>query len=165
MRINRLLRENAAMTPDLMRQFHTDPKSEQTPFVMDALNASREWAQRGGTWTADDETAYQVLAGWDQRFTPESGPAILFSMLTASITRIAWDELVPMGEDRRVATPSAMMLTRILADQRSDWWDVRSTPTERETRNSVVLDAHRDAWKHGHRLQAGANVCAEFTPE
>lgn len=152
MRINRLLREHPQMTPDLMRQFHTDPQSEQTPFILDALSASREWAQRGGLWTPEDEQAYQVLAGWDQKFTPDAGPAILYSVLTASISRMLWDELVPMGEDRRVATPSAMMMTRLLADQRSVWWDVVATPGERETRNSVVLAAHRDAWKRSREL-------------
>ena len=152
MRINRLLRDHPAMTPDLMRQFHTDPQSEQTPFILAALEASRTWAQRGGNWTPDDEHAYQVLAGWDQKFTPDNGPAILLTVLSASIARLAWDELVPMGEDRRVATPNSMMLTRLLADQRSVWWDVRSTPTERETRNSIVLDAHRDAWKRAREL-------------
>ncbi len=145
MRINRLLRDHPQMTPDLMRQFHTDPQSEQTPFVMAALAEARDWAMRSGVWTPDDQHAYRVLAEWDQKFTPESGPAVLFNLLSSAITRMLWDELVPMGEDRRVATPSSMMMTRLLADQRSVWWDVVATPSERETRNSVVLAALRDA--------------------
>jgi penicillin amidase len=147
MRINKLLRANAAMTPDLMRQFHTDPQSEMTPFVLTALREAKRFAERGGTWTVDDEAAFTLLTAWDAQFTPESGPAVLYSTLITSLARLAWDEFVPAGDDRRVATPSQMMLTRLLAQPRSPWWDDRSTEGMIERRDQIVLAALREAWR------------------
>ncbi|MEX2181946.1 MAG: penicillin acylase family protein [Gemmatimonadaceae bacterium] len=146
MRINTLLRAHPAMTPDLMRQFQTDPRSEVTPFVMTALGEARVAAERAGTWTADDATAMAFLEAWDATFTPGAGGAVLFDALLSSLTRLTWDELVIPGENRRVATPAQMMLTRLLADPGSAWWDDRSTPDVREDRDQILLAALRDAW-------------------
>jgi penicillin amidase len=146
MRINNLLRGNPQMTPDLMRQFQTDPKSELTGFVMTAVGDAMEGARRAGTWTAEDESAFGLLAKWDGAFSPDASGAVLFDALVQSLTRKTWDELTLIGEDRRVATPGQMMLVRLFAEPASVWWDDRSTDDIVENRDAIVLASLRDAW-------------------
>jgi penicillin amidase len=146
MRINNLLRGNAQMTPDLMRQFQTDPKSELTGFVMTAVGDAMEAAKRAGTWTADDESAFGLLSKWDGAFSPDASGAVLFDALVQSLTRKTWDELILTGEDRRVATPGQMILVRLLSEPSSVWWDDRSTDGTVENRDAIVLASLRDAW-------------------
>lgn len=146
MRINNLLRGNPRMTPDLMRQFQTDPKSELTGFVMTAVGDAMIAAQRSGTWTADDESAFGLLSKWDGAFAPDANGAVLFDALVQALTRKTWDELVLTGEDRRVATPGQMILVRLLAEPSNVWWDDRSTDDVRENRDAIVLASLREAW-------------------
>ncbi len=146
MRINNLLRGNPAMTPDLMRQFQTDPRSEVLPFIFTALGDARFAARVAGTWGADDEAALAFLEKWDGRFTPDAGGPVLFDAVLAALSRKAWDEFVIPGENRRVATPSQMMLVRLLSEPTSVWWDELATPEVREDRDQVVLAALREAW-------------------
>lgn len=155
MRINNLLRSNPQMTPDLMRQFHTDPKSEFTPFVMSALGDAAEAAKAAGTWTESDEAAWAFLNSWDAEFTIVNGGPVLFDALVNAITKHTWDELIIPGENRRVATPSQMMLVQLMRDPTSVWWDDRSTSDVVEDRNDIILRALREAWtttrsRHGN---------------
>jgi penicillin G amidase len=155
MRINTLLRETPQMTPDLMRQFHTDPTSAFTPFVMTALAEAAGAARATGAWTEDDEAALAFLTAWDATFTRASGGPVLFDALVNAITKHTWDELVLPGENRRVATPSQMMLVQLMRDPTSVWWDDRSTVEVVETRDDIVLRALREAWsttrsRHGN---------------
>lgn len=159
MRINNLLRGNAAVTVDDMRRFHTDPRSELTPFILTALGDAREAAEAAGTWTADDEVAWGHLRKWDAAFTPSSGPALLFDALLQAINRHTWDELVLPGETRRVMTPSQMVLVQLLADPRSGWWDDRASTDVVETRDAILLRALRDAWT-GTRSRWGNDPAA-----
>jgi len=155
MRINNLLRGNPRMTPELMRQFHTDPRSELTPFMMTALGDAKAAAERAGTWEEADESAFTRLAEWDGAFTPSASAPLLFDAFVNALTRHTWDELVLPGEDRRVATPGLMVLVMLLRDPGSVWWDDRSTPDVVEDRDAIVLRALRDAWiatrqRHGN---------------
>jgi penicillin amidase len=146
MRINTLLRGNDAVTVDDMRRFHTDPRSELTPFVMTALGDARDAAQASGSWTADDESAFTHLAKGEAEFTPTSSWAVLFNSLVNAITRHTWDELTLPGEDRRIATPGQMVLVMLFRDPTNVWWDDRRTSEAVETRDAIVLRALRDAW-------------------
>ncbi len=146
MRINNLLRANTAVTVDDMRRFHTDPRSELTPFILTALGDARAAAESSGTWTADDESAWAHLQQWDGAFTPSSSGPLLFDALLQAMSRHVWDELVLPGETRRVMTPSQMVLVQLLADPSSAWWDDRTTTDVVETRDVIVLRALRDAW-------------------
>lgn len=155
MRINTLLREHPQMTPDLMRQFHTDPRSAFTPFVMTALNDAVESAKAAGTWIEGDEAAWTYLTAWDATFTTASGGPVLFDALVSALTKHTWDELVLPGENRRVTTPSQMLLVQLLGEPTSIWWDDRSTAETVEDRNAIVLRALREAWstarsRHGN---------------
>jgi penicillin amidase len=71
---------------------------------------------------------------------------VYFDALVSALQRLLWDELVPPGGDRRVATPSMANLVRLLADSASPWWDRRSTADVQETRDHVVLAAMQEAW-------------------
>lgn len=146
MRINNLLRENAAVTVDDMRRFHTNPKSELTPFILRALGDARAAAQAAVSWTADDDAAWNHLQQWDAEFTPSSSGAVLFDAFRQTLAQHTWDELVLPGETRRVMTPSDMVLVQLLAHPRSMWWDDRATTDVVETRDAIVLRALRDAW-------------------
>jgi penicillin G amidase len=155
MRINNLLRGNPQMTPELMRQFHTDPVSELTPFVMTALGDAVDAAKAAGTWTEADEAAWAFLTAWDATFTREHGGPVLFDALLSAINKHTWDELVIPGANRRVVTPSTMMLVQLMREPNSVWWDDRSTADVVEDRNAIIVRALREAWsttrsRHGN---------------
>lgn len=145
MRINRLLRENARVTPEDMRRYQTDPESEFTPFVLAVLDTAMRRAARAGQATDADRAAAGALGAWDRRFTPSSSGAVLFDALVSALVKHTWDELVLPGEERRVATPSQMILVQLFRDPTSVWWDDRST-AEVEDRDAIVLRALREAW-------------------
>ena len=146
MRINALLRGDSAVTVDDMRRFHTDPRSELTPFIMTALGDAKAAAESAGTWTADDEAAFAHLAKGEPVFTPESSWAVLFGALVSQLTTLTWDELMLPGETRRVYTPSQMVLVMLLRDPTNAWWDDRRSGDAVETRDAIVLQALRTAW-------------------
>jgi len=57
---------------------------------------------------------------------------------------LVWDELVPPGEQGRVATPGPAVLYELLQYPESEWWDDRRT-TEVERRDLVLATSLRDA--------------------
>lgn len=156
LRINALLRADSSVTVDEMRQFHTDPRSEFTPFVMDALMQAKLTATRVGTWSADDDAAFAVLSESEPVFTPESSFAVLFNAVVNALNRHVWDELILPGEDRRIATPGQMVLVMLFRDPTNPWWDDHRTADLVETRDEILLRALRDAWSESRR-QHGAD--------
>lgn len=146
MRINRLLRDDSSVTVDDMRRFHTDPQSELTPFVMTALGQAKAAAEAAGNWTAEDEAAFGLLVKESPEFTPESRWAVLFAATVVQLTNFTWDELIPPGDDGRLATPGQMVLAMLLRDGTNVWWDDRRTSDAVETRDAIVLKALRQAW-------------------
>ncbi len=153
MRINSILRADSAMTPDAMRAAQVDPYSELTRPLRDAVVGAVE---RAGFTRTDDgryvraltpqqRLADSALADWNGAFTPEQSSPVLFDALVSALSRLLWDELVPEGSERRVMTPGTASLALLLADSASPWWDRRSTPDVRETRDRVVLTAMHEA--------------------
>ncbi|UCF41007.1 MAG: penicillin acylase family protein [Gemmatimonadota bacterium] len=143
MRINRLLREHDAVTPDDLRRFQTDPGSARADrFVPWFLAASRRLTQAGRD-PAGLVAAAALLAEWDRRYTRENARAVLFELAIEELEDRTWDELVPPGEgdaspDARVATPMESVLYRLLYDERSAWWDVRATADVVEDRDLIL---------------------------
>lgn len=146
MRINALLRADSSVTVDDMRRFHTDPRSELTPFVLKAMAEAKASAEAAGTWTADDAAAYTHLTTGEYEFTPTSSWAVLFGAVMTSMNRHVWDELIIPGEDRRIATPGQMVLTMLFRDPSNAWWDDRRTSDAVETRDAILLRVLREAW-------------------
>ncbi len=152
LRINEILRADAAMTPEKMRLAHTDPRSALTEplrsAVRQAVAALRDYA------TPADREALTFLDGWDARFDSESQGAVLYVSFLDELTRRTWDELAPPGESRRIATPNSMMLVRLFDHPSSTWWDDRGTDDVREGRDQVLLASLRAAWE-GTRSRLG----------
>lgn len=141
MRINALLRADSAVTPDAMRRFQTDPVSERTKIFVRAFTEAVDSAPapRDSALTH----AAKILAGWDQRFTTDNEVAVLYTAALDELTRRTWDELVIPGatsndRPRGAATPSATMLTELLSDPKSPWWDDRSTRNVVEDRDMIL---------------------------
>ncbi len=146
MRINRLLREDARMTPETMWRAHTDPHSELTDVLLARLDDAVAAARRAGSLDTADSAAVAFLESWDRKFDVDSRGAVLFDQFQAALTRHTWDELAVPGESRRLATPGSAMLAVLLRDEASEWWDDRSTAERIERRDEILLASLRDAW-------------------
>lgn len=146
MRINSILRADAAMTPDKMRLAHTDPYSELTEVLLGHVHDAVDRQRTAGAIAGPDSTAMAFLQAWDGRFDIESRGAVLYDQLYAAVTRRLWDELAMPGESRRVATPGSAMLALLLDDATSDWWDDRSTAERVEQRDEILVASLHDAW-------------------
>ncbi len=138
MRINRLLREDSAVTPDAMRRYHMDPTSELTDFFLPPmLDAVARAAAAGVADTAAIRGA-ALLREWDGRFTPENERAVLYDVMMEELQRRTWDELRGASNVRRAPTPFSTVLVQLMQDGDSPWWDDRSTRA-RESRDSVLV--------------------------
>ena len=151
MRINEILRADAAMTPDKMRLAQTDPKSVLTDLVRNALRSA---VTSSATANDADREAMRFLDSWDGAYRVDSRGSVLFAAVMSELTNRTWDELTVPGEQRRAATPNTMMLVRLLADPTSAWWDDRSTTDTKEDRNAILLASLQEAWT-ATRMRAG----------
>lgn len=152
MRINALLRGDTAVTPDAMRKFQTDPQSEQTPLFLLPMFDAVDKAAAAGVADSFAVRGAALLREWDGRFTPENERAVLYDAMMLALTQRTWDELRSPNV-RRTPTPSVAVLTQLMRDPSSVWWDVRATPS-RETRDSVLVQSMSAAYqsvidKHG----------------
>lgn len=146
MRLNELLREDSAVTPDKMRRMQTDPVSSETRYFLPALLAA---AEAGGSRDSALARAAAHLREWDGRFTAENTQAIVFETALSELTARTWDELsAGRGSDRGrlVETPQAVIIAQLMSDPDSPWWDDRSTPTTRERRDDILRASLAAAW-------------------
>jgi penicillin amidase len=142
MRINDLLRQDSAVTPDAMRRYQTDPGNARADFFVPALLAAA-----AATTPADDtlRLAARLLADWDRRYTKANERAVLFEAAMEALAEAIWDELIPPGDSagpRGSAAPSAAVLASLVDDSTSVWWDDRRT-SERETRDVLLARSLR----------------------
>ena len=146
LRINELLRADAAMTPAKMQAAHIDPKSALTGPIVNAVRAAMAAtpnppaAARDGLALLGDD--------WDGRFTVDSRGAVLYDAFLSTLIDRTWDELLPPGDSAgpRVATPNTMILARLLGAATSPWWDDRRTPDRVETRDMILVESLERAW-------------------
>jgi penicillin G amidase len=128
LRINRLLREDSAVTVDAMRRYQTDPINERARYFLPFILG------------AGESEAARLLSEWDGGYTPDNRRAVLFEAVMRQIANLTWDELLrdPDNVDgARVTTPSTDVLARLMNDPVSAWWDRRST-TEVEQREDIL---------------------------
>ncbi len=145
LQINRLLRADAAVTPDAMRRYHTDPGSVRAETLAPALvRAARAKAAAGDT-SASLAAAAALLGAWDHRYTRDNTAARLFETALQRAATLLYDELVPPGDSVRVATPTDAQLPGLIADSANAWWDRRATPA-RETRDDILAAALASAY-------------------
>lgn len=151
MRINALLRADSRVTPDAMRRFQTDPISERTRlFVSAFLQAVEAAPEPRDTALVHAE---KILGDWDQRFTTSNEVAVLYVAALDELTRRTWDELVIPGatgsdRPRGAATPSSAVLTELLNDPKSPWWDDRSTNNVVEDRDMILRASLLAGYQH-----------------
>ncbi|MFI5232536.1 MAG: penicillin acylase family protein [Gemmatimonadales bacterium] len=150
MHINALLRADSAVTPDDMRRFQTDPVSERTKIFVDAF--TRAVGSVPAPRDSALDHAARMLSTWDQRFTADNEVAVLYTAALDELTRRTWDELLApegAGSDRRRAAPapSSTVLTELLNDPKSMWWDDRSTKGVIEDRDMILRASLLAAWK------------------
>ena len=141
MRINALLRADSAVTPDAMRRFQTDSRSEQTQVFLSAFMAAA--ASAPSPRDSAMVRAARLLGEWDGRFTTDNERAVLYDAALDELVRRTWDELSvpgaqPDDRPRRTATPNSMILAELLNDPNSIWWDDRSTRGVREDRDAIL---------------------------
>lgn len=137
LRINRLLREDSAVTPATMQRWQTDPGSERADrFVSRFIDAARAVAIRGQGAPALDSAA-TWLAAWDRRYVPDDEHAVLFEAAMRQLTARTWDELTT-DDGRCVATPSAAVLLGLMSAPASVWWDDHRTTGVAEDRDAIL---------------------------
>ncbi len=155
--INSLLRADSAVTPDEMRIFQTDPVSDRTNIFIEAFTNAVKAAPAPRDSALDH--AAKILADWDQRFTTDNEVAVLYTAALDELTRRTWDELLISGNGSRGAlrgapTPSSAVLTELLSDPKSPWWDDRSTKNVVEDRDMILRESllaayHRVVMQYG----------------
>lgn len=143
MRINHLLRNDSAVTPDAMRRYQTDPGSEQVPIFQ------RAFAEAVASAPAPRDSALvrgaRLVAEFDGRYTRDNERGVLYDATIEELGRRTWDELqLPADKSaprRRLATPNSMILAELLQDPSNPWWDDRSTTDIVETRDMIIRAA------------------------
>jgi penicillin G amidase len=137
LRINALLRSDAAVTPATMRRWQTDPSSPRADFFVPYF------IHAAGARPADTALAHaaRLLAAWDRRYTREAEGAVLFEAALAAAVSRTWDEL---PYDVR---PSGGAFLALLDDPASQWWDVPATGGAVERRDDVLAMALADGYQ------------------
>jgi penicillin amidase len=141
LRINRLLRADSQVTVESMRQWQRDPGSARVERFLPFLLAAA--ASRGSDTLLAH--AARLLAGWDRSYTPDNTGAILFELAMRAVDRRTWDELRPGP------TPGSMILSGLLDDSTSAWWDDRRTPGRAEHRDEILTAGLREGYEEAMR--------------
>lgn len=145
MRINELLRANAAVTVQDMAAWQTDPGSARADMFVPALVSAAQGI-------APDDTASLAaarLAAWNRQYVAQDTTAVLFEAVMDALERLTWDELRP-EDGPRAQLPTSTITAMLLMEPDSEWWDIRAT-SEVETRDSVLVRALRSGWAYAVR--------------
>ncbi len=135
-RINELLRGNAQVTADDMRDYQTDPRSARA----DAFVPVFAQVARNAPPKPSIVRAGQLLASWDRRYTTDNTVAVLFEAVMSNLSRMLYDELQPDQDGTTGPRPTDMMTALLLKEPTNAWWDLRSTSAV-ETRDEIIADA------------------------
>ena len=135
-RINELLRGNAQVTADNMREYQTEPRSARADAFVPVLTQ----VARNAPPKPSIVRAGQLLASWDRRYTTDNSVAVLFEAVMTNLARMLYDELQPEQEGATGPRPSDMMTAILLEQPTNAWWDLRSTSAV-ETRDEIIADA------------------------
>ena len=167
MRINALLRNDSSVTPEAMQRYQTDPGSARAEAFAPALIAAAAALRTAGRSDAALDSAARLLAEWDRRYTKDNQRAVLFESVMSALQDLVWDELArparaAVRQERRrgvrvrtapprVETPADQLLTLLLRDPSSLWWDVRATRQIVERRDDVLAAAMRDGYRRARQ--------------
>ncbi len=147
MRINTLLSADAAVTPDDMRLFQTDPGSARADAFAPMFIAAAAREDSAGRGDATLREAARLLGEWDRRYVRTNHRAILFEAAMRELGRHTWDELM---EPKAAPTepfnlPEEQTLLALLSSPSSVWWDDRRTAAK-EDRDAVVAQSLKAAY-------------------
>ena len=156
LRINELLRENDAVTPEDMQRYQLDPGSPRADLFVRAFIEATDRLVSAGRSDADIDVATALLANWDRRYTRENGGAVLFELAMNELTARLWDEF---GDVR--PRPSETALWQLLQDPQNIWWDDRET-TDRVEDRDEILGASLQAALHDARERYGSPGSEEW---
>ena len=149
MRINSLLRDDSAVTPDAMRRFQTDPGSARADAFVPQFLAAAAREDSAGRADATLRDAAKLLAEWDRRYTKENRRAALFEKAMEELNNRTWDELLAgdsgAANGRSPRLPESQVLLELMRDPTSKWWDDRRTPGVVETRDAILTASLRAA--------------------
>jgi penicillin amidase len=113
----------AAMAMDT----HSDLAAQLTPTLLSVST------------TAATAKAQNLMRTWDFQQPADSAPAAYFNTVWKHLLALTFDELPkeqkPNGDDRWW-----LVMTKLVADPSSPWWDVKSTP-QIETRDDILRSA------------------------
>lgn len=135
------------ITPDLAQELFADSTVRYADGLRPALQQVRiedDWVRQG----------QDVLTAWDGRAEADSAGAAYFHVLIREVLAGTFhdqlpEDLWPTGGDRWM-----MVLTDLMDDPDSVWWDDATTPDVVETRDDVLLAAHTRARKVITALQS-----------
>src|SRR5690606_23173038 len=117
MRINELLRANAAVTVQDMAAWQTDPGSARADMFVPALVSAAQGI-------APDDTASLAaarLAAWNRQYVAQDTTAVLFEAVMDALERLTWDELRP-EDGPRAQLPTSTITAMLLMEPDSEWW-------------------------------------------
>ena len=130
MRINQLLREDSAVTPEAMRLYQSDPGSARADFFVSVFLA----ATRPTSTAVKSEKvlrAAQLLQEWDRRYTRDNSRAVLFEAAMSELSRRLWDEFEVKDSLAQPPIPSDMITATLVGQPNNVWWDDhRTVPIE-----------------------------------
>ena len=133
LRINELLRADSSVTPERLRQMHTDPLSVRARMIAPYFVRA---AERGGNTAMGAAAA--MLRDWDHRYTLQAHVPVLFEAAMRRAIRNTWDELIPAQGKAPVAVPANVIFLEALRDSTTAWWDDRRTAGVVETRDALL---------------------------
>jgi penicillin amidase len=138
--INKLLRSSAAVTPDDMRRFQTDPGSARADAFVPVFLEAAAREDSAGRADAELREGARLLAEWDRRYVRDNRRAALFESAMDDLGRRTWDELIDSKDTtarRGFNLPEAQMLLRLTRHPESRWWDDRGTAAV-ENRDAIL---------------------------
>ena len=138
MRINKLLHDDSAVTPDAMRLYQSDPGSARADFFVPVFLAASAPAA-AVTRSEKLARAAALLAEWDRRYTKDNVRAVLFEAAMQQVSRLLWDEL-RADSTSQVPLPTDMIMATLVSQPGNVWWDDHRT-TAVETRDALFASA------------------------
>lgn len=136
LRINEILRADAKVTPDRMRQMHMDPLNVRARMIAPYFVRA---AERSGNVALG--AAAKMLRDWDYRYTLSDRAPVLFEAAMKRAVASTWDELSAEPGKPPLAVPASYVYLNLLRDSTSIWWDDRRTAGTVETRDALLADA------------------------
>ncbi len=124
--------------------------------------------------TAYDRGGQQLLEDWDYNQPVDSAAAAYFNVVWSNLLRLTFDDELPASARPDGGSRWMFVMTQLLRQPASRWWDDVDTPDRVENRDDILAQAMLDArdemvrrqardpqdwtWGHLHRLRLSSQV-------